>query len=209
MPRNAKRGETRERVFQFVRNRLDAGEPPTVREVQEALGFGAFQTAHAHLERLVEEGRLIKRQGAARGYGLPEELERRIPTIKVPILGQIQAGGLREAIEEREGEIAARAGDFEELFALRVRGESMRDAGILEGDLVIARAQPTAHSGEVVIALVDDEATVKTLWLHADGRVELRPENPDFSSIYPDPQACQILGKVVEVRRFLERGREG
>ena len=91
----------------------------------------------------------------------------------------------------------------DELFALRVRGESMRDAAILPGDVVIVHRQESAASGEIVVALVEDEATVKRLKLRA-GRIELHPANPAFDPIVPDADRVQILGKVIEVRRYLE-----
>ena len=205
-------GETRERIYRFVRERLWAGRPPTVREVQEAFGFRSVQTAREHLERLVSEGRLAKEAGKARGYRLPGhggagKRGARIPKL-VPILGRVAAGPLEFAAEDLEGyvpvatEPQGAAGD--ELFALYVRGESMRDAGILPGDLVIVRKQPTAGSGEVVVALVGEEATVKTL-RRRGRRVELHPENPDFTPIEVDPGEVQILGKVLEVRRYLDR----
>jgi repressor LexA len=90
-----------------------------------------------------------------------------------------------------------------ELFALRVRGESMAGAGIFPGDIVIVRKQPVAESGEIVVALVEDEATVKRIKIR-NNRVELHPENPAFEWIVPDPETVQILGKVIEVRRYLE-----
>ncbi|UCG53847.1 MAG: repressor LexA [Candidatus Latescibacterota bacterium] len=90
-----------------------------------------------------------------------------------------------------------------QLFALRVHGESMTGAGILPGDIVIVRSQPTAQSGDVVVALIGDEATVKRLRLRR-GRIELHPENPAFEPIIPGPNECTILGKVIETRRFLE-----
>ena len=90
------------------------------------------------------------------------------------------------------------------LFALRVQGESMTGTGILPGDVVIVRRQPTANSGEIVVALVGDEATVKRLRFRRR-RVELHPENPDFDVIVPDPEDLTLLGKVIEVRRYLGR----
>ncbi|MBP2680732.1 MAG: regulatory protein LexA, partial [Candidatus Krumholzibacteriota bacterium] len=90
-----------------------------------------------------------------------------------------------------------------QLFALRVHGESMIGAGILPGDLVIVRSQATAQSGEIVVALIGDEATVKRLRLRR-GRIELHPENPAFEPIIPGPNECTILGKVIEIRRHLE-----
>ena len=90
-----------------------------------------------------------------------------------------------------------------QLFALRVQGESMTGAGIMPGDVVIVRSQPTAHTGEIVVALVEDEATVKRLRL-GRGRIELHPENPDFEPLIFSPDECVILGKVIEVRRYVE-----
>ncbi len=207
-------GQTRDRVFRFMRDRLLDGRPPTVREVRDALGFRAVESARAHLTALVEEGRLVKKPGRARGYALPGTGgQRGVPRL-VPLLGRVPAGPMDLAVEDVEGYLPSRTGASDEMFALRVRGDSMRDAGIMDGDVVIVRRQPTASSGSIVVALIGDEATVKTLHLckgnGADsvhrGRIELRPENPDYSPIVPDPGEVQILGKVVEVRRFLEGG---
>ena len=195
-------GQTRKQIFRFVRERLLAGRPPTVREVQEAFGFRAVQTAREHLEGLVSEGKLNKEPGKARGYRLASRFGAQ-PTL-VPLLGRVQAGALTEAVEDPDGYVAVQghvAGD--ELFALRVRGDSMIDAGILPGDMVVVRRQPAAHSGEIVVALVEGEATVKRLSIQ-EGRVELRPENPRFDPIVPDGDKLVILGKVIEVRRYLE-----
>ena len=113
----------------------------------------------------------------------------------------------RAAIEERESMIPVQRGGrrakSEQLFALRVRGESMKDAGILPDDVVIVRAQPTADQGDVVVALVGDEATVKTLRTRR-GKIVLQPENPAFDPIVLDPDEVKILGKVIEVRRYLD-----
>ena len=200
-------GETREKIYTFMRDRLLAGMPPTVREVQHMFGFKAVQTAQAHLEQLVAMGRLIQHKGRARGYALPESsVDYAPPPVFAPLLGQIQAGDLQAAIEDREGTIpvqsrATRRGS-EQLFALRVRGESMTGAGILPDDIVIVRIQETANPGDIVVALVGDEATVKTFRTRR-GRIVLMPENPDFAPIVPDPEECRVLGKVIEVRRYI------
>ncbi len=197
------RGQTRAKVFRFVRQRLLAGQPPTVREVQQAFEFKAVETARSHLEALVRTGKLDKAPGKARGYRLAGP-ERSMPTLFVPLLGRVQAGALTTALEEPEGFLPVESrlpGD--ELFALRVRGESMVGAGILPGDLVIVRQQPSAENGDIVVALVGDEATVKRLHL-SDGQIELRAENPAFAPIIVAPDDLQLLGKVVEVRRLLE-----
>ena len=200
-------GQTRERIFRFVRDRLLAGQPPTVREVQQAFGFRAVQTAREHLEALVAEGRLAKRPGRrARGYRLPTGPGEAPPIVLVPLLGRVPAGSLDLAVEDLEGYVPIQSRHApEELFGLRVRGESMTGAGILPGDVVVVRKQPTARTGEIVVALVGEEATVKRLRLRGR-RVELLPQNPDFETIVPDPRETTLLGKVVEVRRYLDRG---
>ncbi len=197
-------GETREKVFAFVRDRLLAGQPPTVREVQEALGFRAVRTAQQHLERLVEDGRLVAGRHRARGYRLPGSIPG-ARTVLAPLLGRVPAGALDEAIEDPAGylPVDARGAAAGDLFALRVRGESMTGAGILPGDLVIVRRQPTAANGDVVVARVGDEATVKTFRTRGR-RVELHPENPAFEPIVLDAGEVVILGKVIEVRRILD-----
>jgi len=197
-----------------MRDRLLDGRPPTVREVRDALGFRAVESARTHLSALVEEGRLVKRPGVARGYALPQTAgQGGVPRL-VPLLGRVSAGPLDLAIEEVESYLLSRCGSNDELFALRVRGDSMRDVGILDGDLVIVRRQPTASSGSIVVAMIGDEATVKTLHISnghgkdgaGHGRIELRPENADYHPIVPDPDEVTILGKVIEVRRMLEGG---
>jgi repressor LexA len=216
------RGETRERIYRFVRERLLAGLPPTVREVQEAVGLRAVESARTHLERLVTDGRLAKDPGIARGYRLPSG-GGVVPAL-VPLVGRVQAGGLTAAIEDPDGHVAvtgAPSGTSSAtssgtspgaLFALRVAGDSMRDAGILEGDVVIVRRDARPRDGHVVVAMVGDEATVKTLRRTKDERgrrrVELHPANPDFEPIILDPKEAAILntillGRVVEVRREL------
>lgn len=199
-------GQTRNRIFRFVRQRLLSGEPPTVREVQEEFGFRSVQTARQHLETLVGKGLLTKTPGQARGYRLPQKVE--VTPRWVPLLGRVQAGSLTTAVEDLEGYLpldaaSARVDSEAELFGLKVRGDSMSGAGILEGDVVVVRRQQSADSGSVVVALVDDEATVKRL-VKRNGRVELHPENPAHEPILPDPEELTILGKVIEVRRFLK-----
>ena len=198
-------GQTRKRVFEFVRARLLAGEPPTVREVQRAFSFRAVQSAREHLEALVAEGRLEKAPGRARGYRLPARVSRTGPVRMVPLVGHVQAGELTTALEEPEGYVAVSSRlPANELFALTVRGDSMTGAAILDGDVVVVRRQPSAASGDIVVALVGDEATVKRL-RRRGRRVELVPENPAFETIVPSPAELSLLGKVVEVRRSIER----
>ncbi len=198
-------GETRARVLVYVQKRLLEGRPPTIREVQQAFRFRAVETARAHLEALVREGRLSKREGESRGFELPLPRGSHPPRL-VPVLGRVQAGALSTAIEDFEGYVPVESPyerSSDEVFALRVRGESMTGAGIFPGDLVVVRRQDTARSGEIVVALVEDEATVKRLRISAR-KLELHPENPAFPVIVPKPGECRILGKVIEVRRTLD-----
>jgi repressor LexA len=197
-------GQTRRQVLRFVRERLLAGRPPTVREVQEAFRFRSVQSAREHLEALVAAGKLVKEGGIARGYRLPSTPALG-STALVPLLGRVQAGDLTAAIEEPDGGyLSVQIPSLDEgFFALRVRGESMTGAGILPGDVVVVRRQPTAASGEIVVALVGEEATVKRL-RKVRGHAELHPANPEFAPIVPPPGELAILGVVIEVRRYLE-----
>jgi repressor LexA len=212
-------GETRERVLAFVGERLFAGRPPTVRDVQRAFGFRAVQTAREHLEKLVSEGRLAKEAGIARGYRLPEGAEGPDGN-GAPLLGRVAAGPLAAAIQDADGYVAvelrsstgarvAGRARHRELFALRVRGESMRDAGILDGDVAIVERRPDASDGDVVVARIGEEATVKKL-RRRGGRIELLPANPAFAPIRmtaEESAELAILGRVIEVRRYLDRDR--
>ena len=195
-------GQTRERIFRFVRDRLLQGLPPTVREVQRAFDFRSPQTAREHLEALVVEGRLSKKRGQARGYRLPAGSG--LSTTLVPLLGRVPAGSLDAAVEDLQGYLPVQQPGRHsgELFGLRVHGESMTGAGILPDDVVVVRRQPRAEQGDIVVALVGDEATVKRLRIR-DGRAELHPENPAFDPIVPDPGELRLLGKVIEIRRYL------
>jgi repressor LexA len=200
-------GETRESVYRFMRERLLAGQPPTLREIQTAFGFRAVETAREHLLSLVSEGRLLKEPGRARSYRLPEGM-RNQPMQLVPLLGRVQAGVLTTAVEQLEAWVPVQTRHrSDELFGLRVRGESMSGAGILPGDIVIVRRQTQADTGDIVVALVDDEATVKRLRKVTRERalwIELQPENPAFEAIVRPACDVALLGKVIEVRRYLE-----
>ncbi|MBN2341023.1 MAG: repressor LexA [Deltaproteobacteria bacterium] len=197
------KGQTRRQVFRFMRDHITAGLPPTVREVQEAFAFKSVQTAREHLENLVREGKLVKQSGISRGYSLPDIIEL-VPQLPVPLLGSVQAGQLTEAIEDPDGYIGVQQsrGVGEELFALKVRGYSMMNAGILPGDVVIVRKQETADNGDIVVAMVEEEATVKRFKM-IKGRPELHPENDEFEPIVPTGD-LRLLGKVIEVRRYLD-----
>jgi len=196
----------RRQILAFVQEGIAAGASPSVREVQRALGFRAVQSAQQHLTALVAAGFLIRQPGVARGYRLPAGQTVTAVTRQIPRLGRVQAGALQEAIEDPDGWVTVAGTDAAadaDLFALTVVGESMIGAGILPGDTVIVRRQATARTGEIVVAMVAGEATVKRLQLRG-GQIELQPENPAFAPIVIAPETeIRILGRVVEVRRRL------
>ncbi len=177
------------------------GMPPTVRELGEAFGLKS-STVFAHLRALERKGYLRRSPGKARGLRLTEEPPRR----GIPLLGRVPAGPLDLAVELQGDSIQIDPDFFGEgeLFALRVRGESMIEAGILDGDTVIVTRAEEARDGEIVVALVGDEATVKRLRRWPDA-VVLEPANPRFEPLVyrqgdPEPR---IIGRVVGVLRKL------
>ncbi|MDE2888499.1 MAG: transcriptional repressor LexA [Gemmatimonadota bacterium] len=199
-------GQTRDKIFEFVRERILNGTPPSTREVQKAFGFRAVQSARQHLEALVLEGRLVKESGKARSHRLPKMGSARSSHL-IPVLGRVQAGDLTAAIQNPEDYLPVQQTRYDgaELFALTIQGDSMLSAGILHGDTVIVRRQQAVRPGDIVVAMVGEEATVKR-YREKDGRIELHPENDAFESIIPreDGETFSILGKVIEVRRYIE-----
>ena len=190
-----------QKIYDFIRDfSREYGYPPTVREIGEHLGLKSPSTVKFHLDNLRAAGLIQWDGGKTRSITLLEK-EDEPKEDMVPVLGNVAAGSpilAQECIEEY--------GSFqtgphpEDYFALKVRGESMLYAGILPDDLVVVRRQPEAHSGEIVVALFEDEATVKTL-SKKNGQVWLLPENPDYEPI--DGTRAQIIGKVVGlIRRY-------
>ena len=173
------------------------GYPPSVREIGDAVGLRSPSTVHFHLKHLEEAGVITKGAGKGRALALTEPP---VPKNQVPVLGNVAAGNPILAEECIEDYLPFDAGGRdEEYFALRVRGESMLNAGILPGDLVVVHRQSTARHGEIVVALLEDEATVKRLSLR-NGQVWLMPENDEYSPI--DGTYARILGKVEAVTRY-------
>ena len=199
MPRTPA-GQTRASVHAFVYQLILRGTPPSVREVQEAFGFRSSATARQHLDALVEDGVLEREPGRDRGYRVPGAV---VPGV-VPIVGRVQAGSLSEAIETAEGYVAVSADLADSTFALIVVGESMAGREIHDGDIVLVRRDAPVRQGDVVVALVGDEATVKT-YAKSGQRIVLKAENPDYEDIVPTPGGAEfrILGRVFEVRRRL------
>jgi repressor LexA len=203
-------------IWQFLVDYVDRhGYPPTVREIGEAVGLASPSTVHAHLANLERAG-LLRRDptkpraldliGHRRVVAPDPRPERAAEQQKLPLLGQIAAGGPLLAEQNVEDELAVpeplgRRADF----LLRVKGESMIEAGILDGDIVVVQRAQDARNGDIVVALAGDdelvdEATVKTFYREGD-RVRLQPENAALEPIYAD--YVQILGKVTGVFREL------
>ena len=201
-------------IWQFLAEYVDDhGYPPTVREIGDAVGLASPSTVHAHLANLERAGLLKRDPTKPRAIDLVgrkrEEPAGRpataVPTL--PLVGAIAAGGPLLAEQEIEEQIAVpeplgRDADF----LLRVKGDSMVEAGILDGDIVVVRKQSDARTGEIVVALVGDdesadEATVKTFHRERDGRIRLQPENATLDPIYAEH--IEILGKVTGVFRSL------
>jgi repressor LexA len=200
-------------IWQFLVEYVDAhGYPPTVREIGDAVGLASPSTVHAHLANLERAGLLRRDPTKPRAIELVgrrrEETQAREAAVQqLPLVGSIAAGGPLLAEENVEDRIAVpeplgRNADF----LLRVKGDSMVDAGILDGDIVVVRHQDDARVGDVVVALVGedesaDEATVKTFHRESDGRIRLQPENSALEPLYPEH--VRILGKVTGVFRSL------
>ena len=178
----------------------EQGYAPSVREIGEAVGLKSPSTVHFHLKRLEEAGVIAKGAGKGRAIALTEQAQRPQPEERIPIVGNVAAGSPILAEECIEDYLTFDTGGHgEEYFALRVRGESMLNAGILPGDLVVVRRQRTANNGEIVVALLEDEATVKRL-SRRNGKTWLLPENDDYSPI--DGTYATIMGKVTAVVRW-------
>ena len=188
------------KIVECIRAHVEAnGYPPTFREIAHSVGLKSTSTVDHHLRRLRELGVLQYEDGRFRALQLLGEEGAESRPAGVPLVGDVAAGTPILAQQNIEEYIPFDTGtSSEDHFALRVRGESMLYAGILPGDLVVVRRQPEARSGEIVVALLEDEATVKTLSLK-DGKIWLLPENPDYEPI--DGTGCTILGKVVGVVR--------
>lgn len=185
-----------QKIYDYIAAAIqEQGYPPSVREIGSAVGLRSPSTVHFHLKHMAAAGVITKGAGKGRAITLVEPPTRN----RVPIVGNVAAGSPILAEECVEDYLTFDTGARpDETFALRVRGESMLKAGILPGDLVVVRRQQTAQHGEIVVAMIDNEATVKRLSLRG-GEIWLLPENDEYSPI--DGSEAQILGKVTAVVR--------
>lgn len=187
---------TQQKIFDYICNNLQSGISPSVREICAATGLKSTATVHAHLKTLEEKGLIIRNQGSNRSIRLSND-----GTAVVPIMGRVTAGMPILAVEDIQGyvPVSDKIRRGRELFALRVVGESMINAGILDDDIVIVHKTPVADNGQIVVAMVDDEATVKRFYKE-NGHYRLQPENDTFDPIIVDE--CVILGQVISVVRY-------
>jgi len=210
-PEGARLTERQRQVLEFIDAEVRRrGYPPSVREIGEAVGLSSPSTVHAHLAALQDKGYIHRDPTKPRALEITFEptsgatVDRR-PVRHVPLVGDVAAGTgvlAAENIEETLPVPEDLTGDGD-LFMLRVRGDSMIEVGIFDGDYVVVRSQPTAENGEVVVAgIPGEEATVKT-FLRRRNKVVLRPENPALDEMVFDPSEVTIYGRVVTVLRRL------
>jgi repressor LexA len=188
-------------IYDFIRGYLDkTGYPPTVREIGKAMGLHSPSTVHAHLAKLEKSGVLRRDPSKPRAIELLVDRAKRVMRPGVPLVGQVAAGQpiLAEENIEEVLEVPAMIGSETGDYALRVRGDSMRDAGILEDDFVVVRPAEDAVNGQIVVALLGDEATVKRFYRENEA-IRLQPENPSHEPIVT--RDAQLLGRVIGVFR--------
>lgn len=192
-----------ERILDFIRERIaEQGYPPTVREIAEAVGLASTSAVHHHLLKLEREGKLQKDATRSRALTIPGTVGARV--VQAPIIGEIAAGEPIYAYENQEETLAVPgdlAGRGHDTFVLRVRGKSMIEDHIDDGDYVVVQSQDTARDGDIIVALLEDSrATLKRYFKEKD-RVRLQPANGQMQPIYT--RDIQIQGKVIGVIRRL------
>ena len=191
--------ETQRKIYEFLVQRSADGIPPSVREIGAAVGLRSTSSVQSNLDALEEAGYIQRDPLLKRSIRIMGQAEN---VTQVPILGTVTAGAPILAVEEIEGyfPFTGNVSRDKPLFGLHIRGESMINAGILNGDLVIVEKTPFARNGEIVIAMIEDEATCKTFYKE-NGHYRLQPENDALDPIIVSE--VQIMGKVIGVFRFL------
>ncbi|NLM35212.1 MAG: transcriptional repressor LexA [Clostridiales bacterium] len=189
-------------VYEFLKKySQEKGYPPAVREICEAVGLSSTSTVHGHLKRLEKKG-LIKRDATKpRALEIVEFANRKKEMIDIPIVGKVTAGEPILAVENIEDTFTIPLNYIKnrnDLFILKVKGESMIDAGILDGDLAIIEKTESVLNGDIVVALIDNSATIKRFFKEKD-HIRLQPENKTMSPIIV--KDCRILGKLVGIYR--------
>jgi len=192
------------RVFEYIKGRIrEKGYAPSVREVCADLNIKSTSTAQMYIDRLVVKGYLERENGKSRTLKLAAEADTgAVRNYSVPLLGQVAAGMPILATQNFDGFVnfsTEKRYDEDSLFALNVKGESMREIGIMDGDIVVVEKCEYADNGKIVVALVDDEATVKRFFKE-NGKYRLQPENKDMQPIIVDE--VSVLGQVVANIRY-------
>ncbi len=191
-----------QQVLDFITFRLDKqGSPPTLREIARHLRVSGTLGIMKHLNALERKGLIRKHPGSSRGI----EVVGRATTVPLPVVGTVRAGALEPAIKDIEGYVAVDRSRVkgEGCFFLRVKGDSMINAAIKEGDLALVRPQQSAETRDIVVALVNGEATLKRFY-REPGRIRLQPENPNYDPIIVhEGEELTIVGKVVGIYRQL------
>ncbi len=190
-------------VFEFIKDHLiRRGSSPTIREIGKQFGISSTNGVRTHLSALIRKRYIKKTQLISRGIELVDDISREVG--RISLVGSVPAGLPIDAIENIENEFALDASFLPkgESFSLRVTGDSMCDAGIYDGDIVVVQKQATANKGEIVVALIDGEATVKRYFPEGN-QIRLQPENDKFKPIIVDKQSGEfrIAGKVVGLLR--------
>ena len=191
-------------ILEYIKSQiLNKGYPPSVRDICTAVNLKSTSSVHAHLETLEKNGYIRRDPTKPRAIEIIDDnfnLTRR-EVVNVPLIGQVAAGQPLLAVENITGyfPIPAEFIPKEEVFMLNVKGESMVNAGIYDGDQIIVKQQSTASNGEIVVALVDDSATVKRFYKE-NGHIRLKPENDFMEPIIVD--SCEIIGKVIGLIRI-------
>lgn len=186
-------------VFNYIKSRLSDGISPSMREITSAMGFKSTSTAHRYVKLLADAGLIERNDSINRSLKLPNSA-----ITSVPVIGTVTAGAPITAIEDITGYVGFEAPDINpsELFALKIKGESMINAGIFDGDIVIVRKTDYAENNDIVVALVNhEEATVKRFFKEKDSKkYRLQPENDSMEAIILDE--VEILGKVIGLKRY-------
>lgn len=199
------RGDNQAKILAFIKQEIqDKGYPPSVREICDAVGLKSTSTVHGHLTRLEKKGLLHRDTMKPRAIEvLGDPNFNRNAAISIPVLGHVAAGNPITALENIDEQMMLSTDliGSGEHFILIIQGTSMINIGILDGDYVVVRRQPTAENGEIVVAMVEEEATVKRFYKEK-GHFRLQPENDDMAPIIiPQEKELTILGKVVTLMR--------
>ena len=191
--------KSQQKVYDYIKECAEDFRVPSVREVCAATGLKSTSTVHLHLKTLEERGLIQRDKGLNRSIRITGSEK----SFQVPVLGRVTAGMPILAVEDVEGyvPISEKIRRGRELFALRVCGESMINAGILDGDIAIVHRTPVADNGDIVVALIEDEATVKRFFKE-EGHYRLQPENDAFEPIIVEQVV--LLGKLVAIYRNFE-----